>query len=76
MNFPQNVVCVCQDKAWKDSSTMLKWVELVYKPYVDTIFFSLFALDKVSPWTCGITVDNRIFNNCQVWSWENGQEAL
>jgi hypothetical protein len=34
MGFPNNVVCVCQEKAWNDSSTMLKWVELVYKPYV------------------------------------------
>ncbi len=56
MNFPQNVVSVCKDKVWKDSSTMLKRVELVYKPYLDTNFFSLFALDKVSPCTCGITV--------------------
>jgi hypothetical protein len=47
MGSPNNVVCVCQEKAWNDSSTMLKWVELVYKPYVMncTTGFKHFIID-------------------------------
>ena len=32
--YPPGAVYACQDAAWMDERVMLKWVELVLKPYV------------------------------------------
>lgn len=35
-NFPQDVVCTCQENAWSDTNVMLKWVEKIYIPYISS----------------------------------------
>ena len=35
--YPPGAVYACQDVAWMDERVMLKWVELVLKPYVENV---------------------------------------
>ena len=37
LTYPEGMIYACQDNAWMDKRVMLMWVDMVLKPYVDTV---------------------------------------
>ena len=35
--YPKGMIYACQDNAWMDERVMLMWVNMVLKPFVDTV---------------------------------------